>query len=202
MLRHAGICICLRIPPTARAADSQTQLCYDESRAITARYRPAADFRIICQAMNLKAYLKANNAEFEFVQKNSTHRASDAAHASGIPLDKIAKTIVFSDSCSRIIVAVVRGDHMVSRHKLETCAGYRRLKITPDAEAEGATGFPTGGIPPVGHRKHLPVYVDIRVTHMNHVWCGGGSRTRLVRLKTDDLLRLSHAKVCDIALAS
>ncbi len=91
---------------------------------------------------------------------------------------------------------------MVSRHKLETCAGRRRLTIASEAEAEGATGFPTGGIPPLGHRKRLLVYVDVHLTHMNHVWCGGGSRTRLVRLNTKDLLRLSHANVCDIAVTS
>jgi len=150
--------------------------------------------------MNLTAYLKSNGAEFEFIEKATTHHASEAARASGIPLDEIAKTIVFSDDGDRLIVGVVLGAHMVSRHKLETCSGRRKVEVAADAVAEKATGFPTGGIPPVAHRRPLPVYVDEQVTRLEYVWCGGGTRTRLVRLKVADVLRLSRAQVCDIAI--
>ena len=150
-------------------------------------------------AMNLTAYLKANHAEFEFIEKTTTHHASEAARASGLPLHEIAKTIVFLDDDARPVVGVVRADCMVSRHKLESCSGSRRLRIAPDDVAEKATGFPTGGIPPVGHRKRLAVYVDHEVLLQERVWCGGGTRTRLVRLRTEDIVRLSGAHACDIA---
>lgn len=150
--------------------------------------------------MNLTAYLKAHAAQFTYVEKSTTHHANDASLATGIPLSAIAKSIVFTDSNDRIVVAVVRADHSVSRHKLATCAGLRRLEVASNAVAEKATGFPTGGIPPVGHRRQLPVYVDTLVAHMDHVWCGGGTRTRLVRLSTSDIVRLSSATICDIAV--
>jgi Cys-tRNA(Pro)/Cys-tRNA(Cys) deacylase len=150
--------------------------------------------------MNLTAYLTANGAEFEFLEKATTHHASEASRASGIPLDQIAKTIVFTGDQSQLIVAIVLGNHMVSRHKLETCSDIRRVEVAADAVAEKATGFPTGGIPPVGHRRQLPVYMDAQVGQMEHVWCGGGARTRLVRLSVADILRLSSAHVCDIAI--
>jgi Cys-tRNA(Pro) deacylase len=150
--------------------------------------------------VNLTAYLKANKAEFEFIEKATTHHAVDASRESGIPLDRIVKTIVFVDSEEKPLVAVVRADCMVSRHKLELCSGTRKLQIASDAAAERATGFPTGGIPPVGHRKRLPVYVDNRVLELDAVWCGGGTRTRLVHLTTADIIRLSGAEACDIAI--
>jgi Cys-tRNA(Pro) deacylase len=151
-------------------------------------------------AMNLTAYLKANHAEFEFIEKTTTHHASEAARATGIPLHEIAKTVVFLDDGARPVVGVVRADHMISRHKLESCSGSRRLSIAPDEIAEKTTGFPTGGIPPVGHRKRLAVYVDRDVLLLERVWCGGGTRTRLVRLRTEDIVRLSGAHACDIAI--
>ncbi len=150
--------------------------------------------------MNLTAYLKANHADFEFVEKSTTHHATEAAQASGIPLTEIAKTIVFVSDDQRLVVGVVRGDHMVSKHRLASAAGVRRLEVAPDVLAEKATGFPTGGIPPVGHRRRLSVYVDQQVASMEHVWCGGGVRTRLVRLKPEEILRLSGGSVCDIAV--
>lgn len=151
--------------------------------------------------MNLTAYLRANRVSHEFVEKSSTHHASDASRATGIPLVQIAKSIVFTGESQSLLMAVVRADHMVSRHKLEACSGLRRIEVASDAVAEKATGYPTGGIPPLGHRRRLPVYVDTRIATMDFVWCGGGTRTRLIRLATSDLLRLSTATVCDIAVS-
>ena len=151
--------------------------------------------------MNFTAYLRAIRIPHEFVEKSSTHHASDASRATGIPLAQIAKSIVFTGEGQSLLMAVVRADHMVSRHKLEASSGLRRMEVASDAVAEKATGYPTGGIPPVGHRRRLPVYVDVRVAQMDYVWCGGGTRTRLVRLNMADLLRLAAAIVCDITVA-
>ncbi len=149
--------------------------------------------------MNLTAYLKANGAEFEFLEKATTHHASDASRASGIPIEQIAKTIVFAGDRDQLIVAVLLGNHVASRHKLEECSGLKKIEVATDSIAEKATGFPTGGIPPIGHRRRLPVYLDEQVNRLEYVWCGGGVRTRLVRLRVADITRLSGARVCDIA---
>lgn len=151
--------------------------------------------------MNLTAYLKSNKAEHEFVEKASTHHADEAARATGISLENIAKTIVFVGEGQSLVVGVVLGMQMVSRHKLEGCSGIRKLHVAPDADAEKATGYPTGGIPPVGHRRKLPVYIDPAVNNLEWIWCGGGTRTRLVRLKVADIKRLSAGRICDIAIA-
>jgi Cys-tRNA(Pro) deacylase len=150
--------------------------------------------------MNLAAYLKANKAPHEFIEKSATHHAGEASRASGIPIANIAKTIVFIDPEEHPVIGVVRGDRMVSRHKLEACSGLHKLRIAPDEYAEKTTGYPTGGIPPVGHRRRLPVYIDLEVAGMADVWCGGGTRTRLVHLQTSDITRLAGARACDISV--
>ena len=150
--------------------------------------------------MNLAAYLKANRAPYEFIEKAVTHHADEAARTSGIPVTQIAKTIVFVDPNEKAVIGIVRGDMMVSRHKLESCSGLRKLRIAPDTLAEKITGYPTGGIPPVGHRRRVPVLLDAQLAGMNAIWCGGGTRTRLVKLTTDDIVRLAGATTCDIAV--
>lgn len=150
--------------------------------------------------MNLIAYLKAHGVHYDFVVKSTTHHAADASRATGIPLSRIVKSIVFAAPDGSLILAVVRADHMVSRHKLAASAGLRRVETAPDSLAEKATGYPTGGIPPVGHRRRLPVYVDSAVAGTERVWCGGGTRTKLVELSTADIVSLSGATVCDIAV--
>jgi Cys-tRNA(Pro) deacylase len=149
--------------------------------------------------MNLTAFLVSNRVEFEFIEKRATHHATDAATASGVPLNQIVKSIVFTDQDSRPLMAVVLGDTDVSRHKLEHCSGSKSVRLASDVVAEAITGYPTGGIPPVGHKKKIPVYIDQRVMHQDYVWCGGGARSKLVRLKSSDIHRLTAATISDLA---
>ena len=149
--------------------------------------------------MNLAAFLVSNKVEFEFMEKRATHHAADAAEASGLPLSEIVKSIVFVDQDARPLLAVVLADTDVSRHKLERCSSSKSVRLASDVVAKAATGYPTGGIPPVGHKKKIPVYVDSRVMRRDYVWCGGGARSKLVKLKTADIARLTAATVGDLS---
>lgn len=150
--------------------------------------------------MNLTAFLRQNKIEFEFLEKKSTHHALEASKAANIPLDKIIKTLIFVDQDSKPLIAIVRADCSVSRHKLESCSHSRSVKIASDEAAEKVTGYPTGGVPPVGHKKRLPTYLDQQVLSNEYVWCGGGTRTRLVKLKVQDIARLAAPQICDISV--
>jgi len=150
--------------------------------------------------MNLAAFLVSKKVEFEFLEKRATHHAAEAAEASGVPLSEIVKSLVFVDQGDRPLLAVVLADTDVSRHKLEHCSGSKSVRLASDAAATAATGYPTGGIPPVGHKKRIPVYIDRRVMLRDYVWCGGGARSKLVKLKTADIARLTAATVGDLAI--
>ncbi len=149
--------------------------------------------------INLAAFLVGSKVEFEFMEKRATHHAAEAAAASGLSLGEIVKSIVFTDQDARPMLAVVLANTDVSRHKLERCSGSKSVRLASDVIAKAATGYPTGGIPPVGHRRKLPVYIDKRVMHCDCVWCGGGARSKLVKLKTSDISRLTAATICDLA---
>lgn len=150
--------------------------------------------------MNLVVFLRQNKIEFEFLEKKSTHRASDASRATDIPLDKIVKTLVFVNQDSKPLIAIVRADCNVSRHKLEACSQSKSVRLASNEVAEKVTGYPTGGIPPVGHKRRLPVYLDGQVLNNDYVWCGGGARTRLVKLRVQDIVNLAAPQICDIAI--
>ena len=149
--------------------------------------------------MNLTGFLVSQKVYFEFLKKKSTQHAHEASQASGVALSEIVKTLVFVDQDSKPIIAIVRGDHNVSRHKLEHCSNSKSVRLASDEAAKEATGYPTGGIPPVGHKKKLPVFLDKTLTGQEYVWCGGGTRAKLVRLRMEDIIRLNNATVCDIA---
>lgn len=149
--------------------------------------------------MNLVTFLRQNKIDFEFIEKKSTHHASEASQATDIPLSKIIKTLVFVDQDLKPLVAIVRADCTVSRHKLESCSRSRSVRIASNDLAERVTGYPAGGIPPVGHKKKVPVYFDSQVLKNEYIWCGGGSRTKLIRLKVADVISLLSPQLCDIS---
>jgi len=150
--------------------------------------------------MNLTVFLRQNQIEFQFLEKRSTHHATEASRATDIPLDRIMKTLVFVNQDSKPLIAMVRADCNVSRHKLEACSHSKPVKIDSDDIAEMVTVYPTGVNPPGGHNKRLPLYLHHRVLSNEYVWCGGGVRTRLVKLKVQDIIRLAAPQVCDIAI--
>ena len=149
---------------------------------------------------NLTGFLVGSKVEFEFLEKKVTHHVHEASLASGVNLGELVKSIVFLNQDSKPLIAVVLGDQNISRHKLQECSGSKSVRLAPDDIAEAMTGYPTGGIPPVGHRRRLPVFIDPRVMLRQYVWAGGGCRTKLVKLKTADVARLSNATVCDIVI--
>ncbi|MFC1915348.1 aminoacyl-tRNA deacylase [Chloroflexota bacterium] len=73
------------------------------------------------------------------------------------------------------------------------------VRLAPDDIAKAVIGYATGGIPPVGHKKKLPVFIDVGVMKREYVWCGGGARSKLVRLRTEDIVKLNAAKICDLS---
>jgi Cys-tRNA(Pro) deacylase len=149
--------------------------------------------------MNLSAFLASNKVYFEFQEKRSTRHAVEASQAIGVSLSEIIKTLVFVDQDSKPLIAVVPGDRNVSRHKLEHCSNSKLVRLASDNIAEAATGYPTGSIPPVGHKKKLRVFLDESVLDHEYVWGGGGARSKLVRLRTEDIVKLSAATICNIS---
>jgi Cys-tRNA(Pro) deacylase len=150
--------------------------------------------------MNLKAFLVKNKIPFEFIEKKSTHHSNEASAATGIPVSRLMKTLVFVDDESKPVIAIVMGNDDVSRHRLQQAAGKKSVKIAPENFAEHATGYPTGGIPPFGHRKRFRTFIDRKVLENKDVWCGGGCRTKLVKLRTSDILKFTDSAVCDISV--
>jgi prolyl-tRNA editing enzyme YbaK/EbsC (Cys-tRNA(Pro) deacylase) len=52
----------------------------------------------------------------------------------------------------------------------------------------------------VGHKNKVPVFLDEEVLSHDYVWCGGGARSKLAKLRTEDIVKLSIPTVCDISI--
>ena len=129
---------------------------------------------------------------------DSTRTAADAAAAIGVPVGAIVKTLVFLVD-DQSVVAMVSGDNQLDEAKLAKAAGGSSSR-RPDANTvRDATGFPIGGIPPCGHRRKLPSYVDDDLFRFDVVWAAAGTPHINFSVTPEQLVVISGAMTADLA---
>lgn len=131
-----------------------------------------------------------------------TPTVADAAAAIGVDPRQIIKSLLFTDGRDEVVLAVLSGSSRVDRLRLADVAGLSRVKMAPAELVLARTGYPAGGTPPVGHIEALPVIVDEQVADLPVVFGGGGRVDSLLEIRPAEILRVTGARVADIAESS
>ncbi|MDF1524029.1 MAG: YbaK/EbsC family protein [Trueperaceae bacterium] len=125
-----------------------------------------------------------------------TPTVPEAAAAVGVAPERVLKSLVlWVDGVPTLVIAA--GEDRLVYPRLAGAFGVsrRRVRLASADEALELTGFPVGAMPPFGHRRPLPTWVDAaRVRPGLRVVAGGGARDALLDLTTDDLLRATDAR--------
>jgi Cys-tRNA(Pro)/Cys-tRNA(Cys) deacylase len=122
----------------------------------------------------------------------------EAAAELGLPPAQVFKTLIASVD-GRLTVAVVPVAAQLSFKALAEAVGGKRAEMADKNAAERATGYVAGGISPIGQRKRLPVVIDSSAANWPVVYCSAGQRGLELELAPADLIRVTDAKVADIA---
>lgn len=149
--------------------------------------------------MDLAGYLKDAGVWHRFLDKPETIHTADASRATGIELSRITKNLVCETLDGRYALLVVPGDRRVSLRKAAQVLNARNVKLLGFNEAEAISGYPPGGTPSLHHKTTMSVVVEENLLNHETILCGGGSRDKILELKTEDLLRLTQATVADIS---
>jgi len=128
--------------------------------------------------------------------KAGTPTAADAATATGSPVDRIVKSLVFSCD-GRAIVVMVPGDRRADTAKIAAAAGCVRVKAVGADAVEELTGFPAGGVAPFPLPRIQTVLLDRALLAHELVWIGAGSSRHMAALAPADLARLARARPVD-----
>jgi Cys-tRNA(Pro)/Cys-tRNA(Cys) deacylase len=123
---------------------------------------------------------------------------AEAAAELGLPPAQVFKTLIARVD-GRLTVAVVPVAAQLSFKALAEAVGGKRAEMADKNAAERATGYVTGGISPIGQRKRLPVVIDSSAASWPVVYCSAGQRGLELELAPADLIRVTDAKVADIA---
>ncbi|MEM3693503.1 MAG: YbaK/EbsC family protein [Candidatus Bathyarchaeia archaeon] len=148
---------------------------------------------------DLVAFLRKAGIWYRFLEKPETIHTQDAARVAGLELYRVTKNLVAIDSQGRYVLLVVPGDRRVDLKAAAKALGVEGVRLVPFEEAEGISGYPPGGTPTLGHKTKMIVLMDKSLLRFETLYCGGGSRTRLLELRTEDILRLTGAIIADIS---
>jgi len=149
--------------------------------------------------MELEEYLREQGVWYRFVEKAETVHTADASDATGIELHRITKNLVSKTRKGGYALIVVPGDRRVDLKAAARALGVKNVRLLPFAEAEEISGYPPGGTPSVGHKTEMSVVLDSKLLEMETLYCGGGTRDRLLELRVEDIVRLNDPVVAPIS---
>lgn len=147
----------------------------------------------------LKNYLKQTGVWHRFIEKKETIHTADAAKAAGLELHRVTKNLVSKTDEGEPVLLIIPGDKKVRLKSAAKALGVRRVSLVSFEEAEKISGYPPGGTPSIGHKTRMRTLIDKSLLQYDTIYCGGGSRKRLLELKTEDVIRLNNAVVADIS---
>lgn len=130
----------------------------------------------------------------EFAQ--STRTSAEAADAIGTTVAQIAKSIVFTYGNEGVLV-IASGAHRVSEEKLRRLLGGHVGRADAGA-VRRLTGYPIGGVAPVGHTDRLTTFIDEDLAAHQEVWAAAGTPNAVFPTTAEELVRISGASLADV----
>lgn len=126
----------------------------------------------------------------------STRTAADAAAAIGTTVAQIAKSLVFQADGQPVLV-IASGVNRVDTGKVGALLNAKMTRADADV-VRAATGFPIGGVPPVGHATTLRTLIDADLLTFDTIWAAAGTPNAVFQTTPADLVRMTGGEVADI----
>jgi Cys-tRNA(Pro)/Cys-tRNA(Cys) deacylase len=148
--------------------------------------------------LNLKQFLDNHKVWHQFVIKSETIHTADAANVTGIELHKVTKNLVSITDTGEYILLIVPGDSKVNLREVAKMLGVKKVRLVPFSDAENISGYPPGGTPSVGHKTQMRTLIEKKLLCFETVYCGGGSRDKLLEIRVQDIIKLNDAIIVEL----
>jgi len=123
--------------------------------------------------------------------------AVDAANAIGCDVAQIVKSLIFAVD-GEVVLAYVSGVNQLDERKLALAAGGLECQRVDADLVRERTGYPIGGVPPIGHATKLRVFIDPDLLQHDVVWAAAGTWHDVFPLSPAELERVSGGTVVDL----
>ena len=128
---------------------------------------------------------------------DGTKTAADAAAAIGVELGQIVKSLIFAVD-GEVVLAYVSGSNQLDEKKLALAAGGLKCTRVDADVVRQATGFPIGGVPPLGLATQLRVFIDPDLLQYSEVWAAAGTWNDVFPIEPARLVAVTGAVLADL----
>jgi Cys-tRNA(Pro) deacylase len=125
-----------------------------------------------------------------------------SARELGVDEHAVVKTLVMEDERRDPLIVLMHGDREVSTKQLARQAARKTITPCDAAVALKHTGYMVGGTSPFGTRKTMPVYMEGTILELGTVYINGGRRGFLVALSPQEIARVLHPTIVQVALTT
>ena len=129
-----------------------------------------------------------------------TRTAADAAAAIGCEVGAIVKSLIFTVD-GEVVLALVSGANQLDEAKLAAAAGGSSCGRASAEQVRAATGYPIGGVPPIGLATRVREFLDEDLLGHPTVWAAAGTWHDVFPISPADLARASGGWVGDLRRA-
>ena len=150
-------------------------------------------------AQKVQEALREHGLACEVVQMQDTTRsAQDAARAVGCEVGQIVKSLVFKGKQSQQPVLVVTSGANRVNEKAIAKELAEPIKMADPEFVRQVTGFAIGGVPPVGHRRALRIFIDEDLLQYEEIWAAAGTPHAVFKLTPEELKRITSGEVISV----
>ena len=126
-----------------------------------------------------------------------TKTAADAAAAIGVTVGQIVKSLVFGVD-NEIVMALVSGSNQLDEKKLALAAGGAKCARVDADAVRDATGYPIGGVPPLGLATQMRIFIDPDLMQYDEVWAAAGTWNDVFSVSPRELATATAGVVVDL----
>ena len=130
---------------------------------------------------------------------SSSRTAHLAADALGVGVAEVVKSVLFMLDDENPVLVLINGDAMVDVAALAREMGASDVRLARSREVREVTGYRPGAVPPCALATDVPVVADSRVFTPDVVYCGGGTTTTMLSIRSVDLSGLLELRIRPIA---
>ena len=113
--------------------------------------------------------------------------------------ENVFKTLVAKGDKNGVLVAVINGNQTLNLKSIAKASDNKKIALIPVKELLKLTGYIRGGCSPIGMKKPFPVFLDESAKDFKTIYVNAGVRGILVKLKPDDLLKVTNGKLAEIS---
>lgn len=125
--------------------------------------------------------------------------AASAAGLLSVPIADVAKSLLFRADGDPVLV-VVPGHLTVDTGLLAGALDAREIVLARARDVVETTGYEPGAVPPCALEHPVRLVADPRVLDRDVVYCGGGTVTTMLKIRSADLAALVRPQVAGVGV--